>query len=83
MKKKMKNMIFGLEIIAFEYVALKIAFTEAEYLSSGLNMLINSLKISDTTKTEFFELISFQIDYKKWQKYSLADLSSLSNPLTC
>ena len=31
-------------------------------MSSGVNMLTNSLKISDTTKTEFFELISFQSD---------------------
>ena len=41
-----------------------LAFTETEYLSSGVNMLTNSLKISDTTKTEFFELISFQSDQK-------------------
>ena len=40
------------------------AFTEREYLSLGVNMLTNSLKISDTTKTEFFELISFQSDQK-------------------
>ena len=45
-------------------------------------MLTNSLKISDTTKTEFLELISFQSDQKVWQKYRHADLSSLSEPLT-
>ena len=46
-------------------------------------MLTNSLKISDTTKAEFAEVIPFQSDEKLWQKYCRADLSSLSNPLTC
>ena len=32
------------------------------------NRLTNSLKISDTTKTEPLELISFQSDQKIWQK---------------
>ena len=36
-----------------------LTFTEREYFSSGVNMLTNGLKISDTTKTEFFELILF------------------------
>ena len=31
-------------------------------MSSGVNMLTNSHKILDTTKTEFFELVSFQND---------------------
>ena len=29
-------------------------------MSSGVNMLTNSLNYSDTTKTEFLELISFE-----------------------
>ena len=33
-------------------------------MSSGVNMLTNSVKISDTTKTNFSELISFQSDQK-------------------
>ena len=33
---------------------LTLAFTEREYLSSGVNMLTGSLKIYDTTKKEFF-----------------------------
>ena len=45
-------------------------------------MLTNSLKISSTTKTEFFELMSFQSIQKIWQKYCRADLSSISDPLT-
>ena len=32
-------------------------------------MLTNSLKIPDNTKTEFLELILFQIDQKICQKY--------------
>ena len=52
-------------------------------MSSGVNMLRNSLKISDTTKTEFAEVVLFQIDEKIWQKYHRVDLSSLSNTLTC
>ena len=60
-----------------------LAFTEQEYLSSGVNMLTNSLKISDTNKKEFFELIFLHIDQKKLQKYCRADLSSGLDPLTC
>ena len=43
------------------------AFTEREYLSSGVNKLTNSVKISGTTKTEFLELIFFHND-KKYDK---------------
>ena len=43
-----------------------------EYLSLGVNVLTNSLKISITTKTEFLELI-----------YCAEDSSSLSDTLTC
>ena len=39
-------------------------FTEREYLSSAVNTLTNSLKIIDTTKTEFLELIFLQ-SYEK------------------
>ena len=59
------------------------AFTEREYLSSGVIMLTNSLKITDTTLTKFLELIFFQSDQKIWQKYCRAGLSSLSDTLTC
>ena len=46
-------------------------------------MLTNSLKISDTTKTEFSELTFFENDQEISQKYSRVDLSSVSNRLTC
>ena len=38
-----------------------------EYFSSDVNMWTNSLKILDITKTNFFELISFEND-KKYDK---------------
>ena len=62
------------------------AFPEREYLSCGVNMSTNTLKIPGTSKTAFFELISFQIFQKILQKHCRADLSSDSdplNPLTC
>ena len=46
-------------------------------------MLANSLKISDTTKTERFELIFFENDKKIRQEYCVADLSSVLELLTC
>ena len=46
-------------------------------------MLTNSLKISDTTKTEFFELIFFQSDQKILQNYCRAELGSDLERLTC
>ena len=51
-------------------------------MSSEVNILTNSLKISGSTKKEFFELISFQSIQKIWQEYCSADLSSISDPLT-
>ena len=59
-----------------------LAFLEREYLSSGVNMLTNSLKILDTIKTEFFELIFFLNDQKLWQKFCHADLIIVSDPWT-
>ena len=44
-KKEIENLFFDFEIIAFELVPLDTRFTEREYLSSGLNMLTNSLKL--------------------------------------
>ena len=48
-----------------------------------VNMFKHSLKISETTKTEFFELIFFQNEEKIWQNDGRAELSSLLDPLTC
>ena len=83
MEKKIDKIFLDLEIIALEMVALTRTFTEREYLSSGVNMLTNSLKISDTSKTEFLELIFFKSEPKIWQKYCREDLLSVSDPLSC
>ena len=45
-------------------------------------MLTNSLKISDTTKKEFFELMFLQINQKIWQHYCRDGLSSVLDTLT-
>ena len=52
-------------------------------MSSGVNMLTNGFKISDTTETEPFELILFQSDEKMCQKNYPADWRNLSDRLTC
>ena len=46
-------------------------------------MLKKSLKISDTTNTDFFELTFSQSALEIWQKLSQTDLSSDLEPLTC
>ena len=69
-------MFFDQEIIAFELVASN------TYLSSGVNMLTNSIKISNTTETEFSKLIFFQVGQKREQKYCRSDLRNVSDPLT-
>ena len=46
-------------------------------------MLKNSLKISDTTDTESFELKPFQYDQKILQTYCRDNLGSVSDALTC
>ena len=51
-------------------------------MSSAVNMLRNSLKISDTTKADFFQLIFLKSDQKIWQKYRRPELCSVSDPIT-
>ena len=82
MQKKIQKFIFDFEIIAFELVALNMGFYWERILVIGCQY-VNSLKISDTTKTQFFELIFFQSNQKIWKNYCRADLCSVSNPLTC
>ena len=52
-------------------------------MSSDINMLTNSLKVSDTPKIEFFELFLFRNDKKLRQEYCHADLSKVLEPLIC
>ena len=58
-------------------------FLDFEIIAFELVPLTNSLKILDTPKREFFELIFFLNDQKIWQKFCQADLTSFSDPLTC
>ena len=68
MQQKTKKTYFTFEIIASQLVTLDSRFYWRTYLWSGVNMLTNSLKISYTTKTKFFELTTFQNKQKIWEK---------------
>ena len=65
MKRKIKKIFFDFEIIAFELVSLNTRFYRETYISLGVKLLTNSLKISDTTKTEFWELFWMIKKYDK------------------
>ena len=73
MMKKIQKTFFGLEVIPFECLRETLAFTERQYISSGVNMLTKCLKISDTTKIEFLSWFSFWI-IKKYDKNSAAQI---------
>ena len=64
MQKKLEKIFFDFQIAAFELVSLNTCPYCQRYFSSGVNMLTNSLKVTDTTKREFFELIFIQSDRK-------------------
>ena len=83
MEKKIQKNFFGFYISAFELVPLNIRFTERIYVFSGVNLVRKTLKISDTSKKAFMGLIFFESDQKITQKHCFADLSSVSDPLTC
>ena len=80
MKKKIHKIFFDLEIIAFELVALNTRLYWERIIVIGCQYVDKPSQ--DTSKTEFFELISFQSDQKIWQKYCRTDLSSVWDPLT-
>ena len=82
-RKKFRKYFLIFSYLHLNWIRWTFAFTEREYFSSGVNMLRNSLKIPDHTKTEFVDLVLFQSDQKIWQKYWRADLSSVLKPLTC
>ena len=62
MEKKIQKLFFCLKIIAFEWVSSNTRFYWERIVSSGINMLTNTLKITDTTKAEILELIFLQSD---------------------
>ena len=73
MQKKLEKIFFDFQIVAFEFVALNTCSYCQRYFSSGVNMLTNSLKVTDTMKTEFFELVSIQSD-RKSDKYTAVEI---------
>ena len=83
MKKKNSEKIFWFGDNCIRIRCLNHSFLLTEYLFSVENMLKNSVKITDTTKTEYLELISFQSDQKIWEKFCRGDSCSVSDHLTC
>ena len=83
MQKKTQQIFFDFQIIAFELLALNTRFFWETIHFMVVNVLKNSLKISDTTITELFELIFSLNAQKILVKYCREDLSSVSDPLTC
>ena len=82
MQKTIEKICPVSEIIAFEFVALNTHIYQERILVIG-SQYVNSLKISDTTKAELFELKFFQSDQNIWQSYCRVDFSSVSGILTC
>ena len=83
MQKRNSEKIFWFGDNCIRIRCLKHSFLLREYFLSGENMLTNSVKITDTTKTEYLELIFFQSDQKIWEKYCRGDSCSASDRLTC
>ena len=54
-----------------------------KYLSSAVNVLTNSSKISDITKRDVFQIYFPHTDKMIWLKCCRADLSSLWDRLAC
>ena len=83
MQKKIEQILFDFEIIAFELVALNTRFYWETIHFMVVNGLKKSLKILDTTLTELFKLILSINAQKILVKYCREDLNSVSDPLTC
>ena len=83
MQKKIEKLFFSYDIITFELVALNTRFYWERMLVIGCQYVNKQSQISDTTKTEFLELIFFHSNKKIWQKYCCADLCIVSDRFTC
>ena len=64
MQWKIQKNLLLFEIKAFEVVVRKSAYRDGEYLSWGVNVLTNCLKISDVTKADIFQLNLSRIHWK-------------------
>ena len=56
MQEKIRKISFVFEIMALQVVCVKFSMFRREYLSSVVNVLTNSIKISDQTKADFLQL---------------------------
>ena len=82
MEKKIEK-IFGIfDKIVSELISLNTDFYRERLLVIG-KQYVNSLKISRTTKNNFFDINFFQIVPKIWQSYCRVDLGNDLEPLTC
>ena len=72
-KKKKKKKKFVLKVIAFEARGGKYSQSQTGYLSSAVNVLTNTPKISHTDKGDIFEIISLQKD-EKYDKKIIIDI---------
>ena len=61
-RKKLRKYFSISRKLHLNWLRKTVAFFKTEHLWSGVNMLTKCLKISDTAKTEFLELIFFQSD---------------------
>ena len=80
MQKKIEEIFFELQIIAFELVAVNTRFYWERILFIGCQYVKKKVKASDTAKTQFFELIFFESDQTYRTKILLCIFSV---PLTC
>ena len=74
---------FGFEIIAFEFVALKTHFYWERILVIRSQYVNKESHNCRYYWNRTFKLKFFQSDWKIWKDYCRADLSSISDPLTC
>ena len=62
---------------------IKLSLFRREYLSSGVNLLTNSLKIFHSTKRDFFQLNYVHSDQWIWERCRRPDCNSVCAHLPC
>ena len=78
MLKKIEQIIFDLEIIAFELVALNTRFYWERILVIGCQYVNKQFQDFRYYEKWIFKLIFFQSEQEIWEKLCHADLSTLS-----
>ena len=77
MQKKNEGNIFFLSDNIVWIGCVQLSPLRREYLSSAVNVLTNSLKISHMTKRDFFKLNYLRSDQYIWQNGRRSDLNSV------